>query len=235
MAKECNIDKNKIPQLEWPTILVYFSCCVLVLLKKFTDEESYSDFMSRCICDLREIVGYDPDATLDIPFDFRRANVIKTMLGSCLTLSRDLIRFILRKSNWGDEQIGGVCQYLCNVLAWSGMQHFILINDMLVKPQSPVLFDDRVSSEVEDFIEASEAVVSHICPQFYMLVSSYFEMLMVHSLRFPTLIAVAQELKKGEEDTDGGSSSGTNSEVILTAGTDPIMVKALLNLHRSSC
>jgi hypothetical protein len=68
-----------------------------------------------------------------------------------------------------------------------------------------------------------------------MLVSSYFEMLMVHSLRFPTLIAVAQELKKGEEDTDGGSSSGTNSEVILTAGADPIMVKALVNLHRSSC
>jgi hypothetical protein len=115
------------------------------------------------------------------------------------------------------------------------MQHFILINDVLVKPQSPVLYDDRVSSEVEDFIEASEAVVSHICPQFYMLVSSYFEMLMVHSSRFPTLIAVAQELKKGEEDTDGGSSSGTNSEVILTAGADPIMVKGLLNLHRSSC
>ncbi|KAK2448453.1 hypothetical protein QL285_007714 [Trifolium repens] len=234
MAKECNIDKNKIPQLEWPTILVYFSSCVLVLLKKFTDEESYSDFMSRCVCDLREIVGYDPDATLDIPFDFRRANVIKTMLGSCLTLRHDVIRFILRKTNWGDAEIGNVCQYLCKELAWSQMHHFILINEVLVKPQSPVLFDDRVSSEVEDFIEASEAVVSHICPQFYMLVVSYFEMLMVHSLRFPTLIAVAQELKKGEEDTDGGSSSGTNSEVILTAGANPIMVKALLNLHRSS-
>jgi hypothetical protein len=72
-----------------------------------------------------------------------------------------------------------------------------------------VLFDDRVSSEVEDFIEASEAVGSHICPLFYMLVVSYFEMLMVHSSRFPTLIGVAQELKKVEEDTDGGSSSGS--------------------------
>jgi hypothetical protein len=68
MAKEYNIDKNKIPQLDWPTILVYFSSCILVLFKKFTDEENYSDFMSRCICDLSEIVGFDPDATLDIPF-----------------------------------------------------------------------------------------------------------------------------------------------------------------------
>ncbi|WJX27647.1 hypothetical protein P8452_16439 [Trifolium repens] len=232
MAKECNIDKNKIPQLEWPIILVYFSSCILVLLKKFTDEESYSDFMSGCVSDLSELVGFDPDATLDIPFDFRRAHAIKTMLGSCLTLRHDLIRFILRKINWGDEQIGGVCQYLCNVLAWSGMQHFILINDVLVKPQSPVLFDDRVSSEVEDFIEASEAVVSHICPQFYMFVASYFEMLMVHSSRFPTLIAVAQELKKG--DTSCSSSSVSNSEVILTARADPITVKALVNLHRIS-
>jgi hypothetical protein len=91
------------------------------------------------------------------------------------------------------------------------MQHFILINDVLVKPQSPVLLDDRVSSEVEDFIEASEAVVAHICPQFYMLVASYFEMLMVHSSRFPTLIAVAKELEKAEEDTDSASSSISKS------------------------
>ncbi|CAJ2662598.1 unnamed protein product [Trifolium pratense] len=232
MAKECNIDKNEIPQLEWPTILVYFSCCILVLFKKFTDEESYSDFVRRCICELREIVGFDPDATLDIPFDFRRVNVIKTMLGSCSTLCHDVIKFILRKSNWGDEQIGGVCQYLCAELAWSGMQHFILINDALVKPQSPVLFDDRVLSEVEDFTEASEAVVSHICPQFYMFVASYCEMLMVHSSRFPTLISVAnscmlpKEVKK--RDTSCSSSSVTNYEVILTAGADPITVKALV-------
>ncbi|PNX77664.1 hypothetical protein L195_g033633 [Trifolium pratense] len=233
MAKECNIDKNEIPQLEWPTILVYFSCCVLVLLKKFTDKESYSDFMSRCICDLRELVGFDPDAKLDIPFDFRRANVIKTMLGSCSTLRHDVIKFILRKSNWGDAEIGGVCQYLCAELAWSGMRHFSLINDVLVKPQSPVLFDDRVLSEVEDFTEASEAVASHICPQLYMSVASYFEMLMVHSSRFPTLIAVAQEVKKG--DTSCARSSASDSEVILTAGADPITVKALVNLHNSNC
>ncbi|MCI04746.1 hypothetical protein A2U01_0025793, partial [Trifolium medium] len=105
MAKECNIDKNEIPQLEWPSILVYFSCCVLVLFKKFTDQANYSNFMSRCIYDLREIVGFDPDAKLDIPFDFGKANAIKTMLGSCLTLRHDVIRFISRKSNWGDAEI----------------------------------------------------------------------------------------------------------------------------------
>ncbi|MCH96149.1 hypothetical protein A2U01_0017132, partial [Trifolium medium] len=117
--------------------------------------------------------------------------------------------------------------------AWSEMYHFILINDVLVKPQSLVLFDDRVSSEVEDFIEASEAVVCHICPQFYMFVASYFEMLMVHSSRFPTLIAVAKELKEG--DTSCSGSSVSNSEVMLTAGADPITVNALVNLHSSSC
>jgi hypothetical protein len=67
-----------------------------------------------------------------------------------------------------------------------------------------------------------------------MLVASYFEMLMVHSSRFPNLIAVAQELKKAEEDTDGASSSIRKSEVILTAGADSITVKALVNLHRIS-
>ncbi|GAU28663.1 hypothetical protein TSUD_159450 [Trifolium subterraneum] len=152
MAKECNIDKNKIPQLDWPTILVYFSCCVLVLFKKFTDEASHSDFMSRCICELREIVGYDPDAKLDIPFHFKRANVIKIMLGSCLTLCRD---------------------------------HFILINDVLVKSQSPVLIDDRVLTEVEDYIR----LVKLLC--------------LIFLLNFTWAY--------------------------------PISVKALVNLHKSSC
>jgi hypothetical protein len=56
-------------------------------------------------------------------------------------------------------------------------------------------------------------------------------MLMVHSSRFQNLIAVAQELKKGEEDTNGSSVS--NFQVIVTAGADPITVKDLVKLHMS--
>ncbi|XP_058723592.1 uncharacterized protein LOC131595297 [Vicia villosa] len=233
MAKECNIDKNNIPQLEWPSILVYFACCVLILFKKCNDKDSYNSFMSNCINSLCEMVGYDPYIKLAIPFDFYRSTVIKTKLGSCSTLCHDVMRFILRKSNWGDEVVGGVCQYLCNVLAWSEMSHFILINDVLVKAQSPVLLDHRVSSEVDDFVEACEAVVSHVCPQFYMLVVWYFEKLMVHSSKFPTLIAVAQELKRGDRDTNCSASTFSNSEVILTSGADSATVKDLVNLHRS--
>jgi len=127
------------------------------------------------------------------------------MLGSCLTLRCDLIRFILRKSNWGDEEIGGVCQYLCKSLAWSEMQHLILINDVLVKPQSPVL-----TTEFHQRLMSLLRLVKLFC-----------------------LSLVGLDLKKGEEANNGSSSSVSNFQVIVTAGADPITVKYLVKLHKS--
>lgn len=226
-AFQHKIVEANVPQFDMPTILVYFACCVLHIFKKNTDETNYKTFMSSCIRDLRDLVGCDPDAELDIPFDFKRANAIRIMLGSNSKLREDIILFLVKNVHRRETGIGGVCQYLCNVLSWSEMQHFNLINVWLVNPQSPVLDDFRVAREVENLTEACKAIASHSYPQFYMYFASNEEKLNVEASRFPTLIAVAQELER--ED-----SNGSNSETILTVGVNPTIVAALVKLHRSS-
>jgi len=67
-------------------MLVYFGCCILILFKKFTNEENYNTFMANSIRELRDRAKCDPDAKLDIPFDFKKANAIRTMLGACSIL-----------------------------------------------------------------------------------------------------------------------------------------------------
>jgi hypothetical protein len=89
-----------------------------------------------------------------------------------------------------------------------------------------------VLAEVDNFEKACETISSHTYPHFFNHVCFVSELYYFDLSRFPTLIAVAQELKKG--DTSSSSSSVSNTEVILTAGADPITVKALVNLHRSS-
>jgi len=83
-------------EVDWPFILVNFACCIIMLLKKFTDEINYHTFMIEFINELKEIIGYDAD--LDVPFNFEKANAIRTNLGSCSRLCQDAIRFIMKKS-----------------------------------------------------------------------------------------------------------------------------------------
>jgi len=221
-------DKITTEEIVWPFILVNFGCIIIMLLKNFTNEPNYETFMIKLISELKEIIGYDAD--FDFPFDFKRAIAIRENLGSCSRLCQDAIRFIMKKSNNSverDQELGVVCQYLCNVLAWTDMHHFTLINDLLVKPQSPVLFHFRVSQEVENYTEACSAITSHICPQFFMCVASKVALSKVEHSRFPTLIAVAQELERKGKNC----SVGADCELTSTDGADPTMIQALVKLH----
>jgi hypothetical protein len=116
-------------QFDWPTILLYFSCCILILFKKFADEENYYTFMTNTIRELREMAKCDPNATLAIPFSFEKARTIRTMLGASSMLCKDAICFLLKYMNCENSGIGSVCRYLGNSLAWIDMQHLILMND----------------------------------------------------------------------------------------------------------
>lgn len=230
------LEENEIPLMDMPTILVYFACCILHLFKKTTDEVNYKTFMSSHICELQEIAGCDPvpDTKLDIPFDFRRANAITTMLGSSSYLRADAIRFLVSaSSNQRDHttRIGRVCQYLCNKLSWCDCETraLTLMNDLLVKAKSPVLRDTRVLREVNNLNDARAVVDSHPFPQFFKYLTSSVELFKVEPSRFPTLIAVAIELQKGINN----GADVAEFEVISTAGVDLTMVKDLVKLHRS--
>ncbi|KAL5097793.1 hypothetical protein RYX36_002120 [Vicia faba] len=213
--------------LDWPTILVYFGCCILILFNKFTNEESYETFMKNSIRQLRERARCDPVAKLDIPFDFEEANAIKTMIGSCSILCSHSIEFLLWHMNCQNSGIGFVCQYLANELAWMDMHHLVLMNDHLVTSKSPVLRDLRVSREVEDLNQAIAKVSSHRYPQFYMFMVSNLERFKIDPSMFPTLIAVAQVLEKGDNNV-------TNLESSSTKAANLSMVQSLVTLHQTA-
>ncbi|KAL5102449.1 hypothetical protein RYX36_006776 [Vicia faba] len=212
---------------DWPTILVIFGCCILVLFNKFTTEENYKTFMTNSIAQLRERARCDPDVNLDIPFNFKEANAIKTMIGPCSMLCNDSICFLLKHMNCQNSGIGLVCQYLGNELAWLDMHHLVLMNDLLIAPQSPVLGDPRVLREVESLSQAIAKVSSHSYPQFYMFMVSNLERLKTEPSMFPTLIAVAQVLERGDNNV-------TNLESSSTKAANLSIVQSLVTLHQTT-
>lgn len=229
-AEKLNINVDEVTKMDWPTILVIFGCCILLLFEHHTDEESYKTHMSNRIRELQGRVGYDPaSADLDVPFDFTRAKAIRTMLGASSTLREALVRYMMGNIMYVDSGAGSVCQYLFSVLSWSGMYEFTVMTKVLVKPQSPVLNDPSVSSEVENLIEACEAVSSHPHPQFFMHLASLAEQLKVDCSRFPNLFVVAQELDRG-----GNGSSIANSVITSMPGVKLTTVQALVKLHREA-
>lgn len=58
---EHSIENEDVPQMDWPSMFVYFGCCILLLLKK-TGGQNYLNFMSTCIRELQGRAGCDPDA-----------------------------------------------------------------------------------------------------------------------------------------------------------------------------
>jgi len=102
-----------IPSLDWPSILVMFGYCILLLFKLDFNDAS---FISNCICELQAKVRWDPNTKLDgIPFDVTQENAISTMLGSP-ELCETVKKFLMDNSNHANSQIRNVCEYLNSIL-----------------------------------------------------------------------------------------------------------------------
>ncbi|KAJ1420839.1 hypothetical protein SESBI_13986 [Sesbania bispinosa] len=152
-----------------------------------------------------------------------KARYPRDRFGASLCLRRSAIIFLTNSIDSGGSGLVPVCHYLFNILSWSGVHELILMNELLVKPQSPVLNDPRVSREVENFTEAWEAIASSSAPQFFKHMASYVQQLKVDRSRFRTLIAVAQELERVND-------SANSVEETSIAESNPT-VKALVRIH----
>ncbi|XP_057429565.1 uncharacterized protein LOC130722755 [Lotus japonicus] len=72
-AEKFNINVTDVPEMDWPSILVTFGCCILFLFqnKSFQNETLYMIYMCDHIRELQKTVGYDPASAnlgeLDFP------------------------------------------------------------------------------------------------------------------------------------------------------------------------
>jgi hypothetical protein len=199
-AHENNIVDSELSSLDWPSILVIFGYCILLLFKfNFNNnEDGYGKYISNCIRGLKAKVGWDPSNKLDtIPFDATKANSISAMLGS-RDLRATVMMFLMNNSNHHDSQIGNVCKYLNIILSWS---------EMLVTTRSSVVYDPRVLEEVMNFAEAFTDLLSQPYPQYFKHLGLVSELLKAESSNFPTLFAVVKELQSGR---DGSNSVRIN-------------------------
>ena len=79
-AHENSIVVSDLPQLDWPSILVMFGYCILLLFKpNFNENYTHNNYIPTCIRELQAKARCDPSNKLDIQFDATKANAITTM------------------------------------------------------------------------------------------------------------------------------------------------------------
>jgi hypothetical protein len=116
-ANEINIVISNAPQLGWPSILVVFGYCIILLFKPDEGYASYDRYISYSISQLQaEVNIVIPSNKLVIPFDATQAKSVTTMLGSH-DLRHTVMTFLMNNSNHPDSQIRKVCIYLMNKLS----------------------------------------------------------------------------------------------------------------------
>jgi hypothetical protein len=235
-AHDNNIVISSVSQLDWPSILVVFGYCILLLFKVDKNElfrfERYSSnwtagpSMDR-IHELREKVGCSSINRLWIPFnDQKEEYAIRTMLGTH-PLRNTVITFLMNNFNHPDSQICSLCQYLSYKLSWSGeMRVFTVMYERLVKTNSPVLSDSLVTAEVDNLEETMKAIASHTYPQYFSHLCSVSDLYYLDVSRFRSLFAVALELDRA---VNSSYCPFYNSVDISKA--NHITVQELLKLH----
>ncbi|XP_027187548.2 uncharacterized protein [Cicer arietinum] len=157
-ATENNITISSVSEMDWSSILVIFGYCVLVLFKIDNDElfncDDYTigniNSNTKRIKELIAKVGCCRKSFSSIPFDKEKENAIRTMLGTH-ALRNIVITFIMDNFKNPDSQISTLCNYLSEVLSWSGdMSVITVMHKWLVKSDSPVLLNIELVEEVDN-------------------------------------------------------------------------------------
>lgn len=222
----------EVPESDWPSILVVFGYCVLILFKMDSEIFGRGTYVTNSphtnrIDELRTKVGCHRNYLSGIPFKPQTENSIRTVLGTH-ALRNSVINFLMRNFNHSDPQICSLCHYLSYVLSWSGdMRVFTVLNERLVKTKSPVLSDLRVVPEVENLEELIKAIASYTYPQYFNHTCLVSELFYLDVSRFPTLFTVVLELEK-EGDIGYAQFCEGISKV------DSTTVRDLVKLHRTA-
>ncbi|CAK8531512.1 unnamed protein product [Lathyrus sativus] len=113
-ADENRILISRLPELGWPSIVVVFGYCILLLFKlSFHDDSdsNYNHCMSSFIMNLQAKVRWDPSNELLVPFDVRQAKSVTTMLGSD-DLRATIKTFLIDNANHNDYNLRNICEIL---------------------------------------------------------------------------------------------------------------------------
>ncbi|KAM7260420.1 hypothetical protein ACFE04_016161 [Oxalis oulophora] len=197
-------DENK---LDWLQVYVIFGCCILMLFKNNMNDMKFH------ISSMKETLGVDAGVSVEFPFEFGQVEIIRTMLGGSLALKNAVINFLTNKKLIG-QPMRKICDYLCNVLAWSGMDIFTSVLDTLVLPESPVTQDNRLNHEMKNFLTALIAVKGCKQPEFFALFALPSQLAIIQRNKFPILAAVAQRVNhNSNEDTQNSNLVNSLVEV----------------------
>jgi len=109
-AHENNIVVSDVPKLDRSTILVVFGYCILLLFKVDNNEffNLYDNMRKRPVLnkieEMRTKVGCSPSNYLSLPFEEKKEDAIRTMLGT-LDLRTSVINFLMKNFDHSDSQI----------------------------------------------------------------------------------------------------------------------------------
>ncbi|KAL5097801.1 hypothetical protein RYX36_002128 [Vicia faba] len=115
-ADENKIVDSELPPLDWPSILVMFGYCILLLFElKYSLSVGYDIHIVSCIRSLKTAAKCDPNSKLGIPFDRTKADSVNAMLFS-RQLQETVKKSLISNKNHSNSQVSSLFKYLITIL-----------------------------------------------------------------------------------------------------------------------
>lgn len=210
--------------IEVPKVAVLYGQLALLLFKNITDV-SYNVFFGNRTRGLQSAAGLaTAESQVAIPATIEAAKIIRTRLGSFVPLKQHIVRTVINNESKVGP-FGNTCRYLAKILSYNEMGAIEFITKALLDTRSPVLFDPRVSTEVNNLAEATMAIGSADFPQYFRILYPVEAERVLERAKFPTLLAVAQACYS--------KMYPTARNFVSTRGDNAAPIQDLVTLHEN--
>lgn len=185
------------------------------MLYKNVTESNFREFSDKRLKALRAVSGdiLAEKEYVSVFNDVEDAICYRNSYGKNHQIRKSVLSAVLGISDKGN--LSRVKPYVAKFLSWTDMAGYLVVEENLVYPDSPVLKAPELATEVSNWEKADQAIKETDFPEYYrILQEDPTSCSILRRANFPTLIAVAEKLKN--------RVFGSSNKVVNAEGSDQV-------------
>lgn len=197
---------------------------IVFMLYKNPTAVNFEDFCRKRMRAMINVGGVLNTDELEVFRDLEDAQNFRKTFGQNHILRREVLRCVLTLGNaYGPlSQVG---HYIRSILQWTDLAGYYFVFQTLVMTNSPLLEHPDLVSEVRQYTLATKELAKVDIPAYYRILEDPANYSNFERQKFPTLIAVARELKT--------KTTKTASQFVTTASNADAYISKLVTIHNN--
>ncbi|XP_047169486.1 uncharacterized protein LOC124838023 [Vigna umbellata] len=198
---------------------------LIMLLFKNINAVSYDQFFYKRMSAMKALARVPTTSPIVPLFRLAKAGHIRQVLGANNLFCRAVIQCLIDERT-RDGEYSSFCDYILDIIAWTGMSAYRWVFECLMLNDSPIFFSSIVRAEVLALNDVITAMAKCRYPAFFPYFGALDDVSKLKRARFPIILSVARVIKQR-------TNAPTANQFVLPVSGDQLrLVEELANAHQ---